>query len=60
MLYTEAGVQFVGKDSAYGMKKGEEYTSRDYHQPSDEVKPAWKPGTEFKAKHDSVLKAAGK
>jgi len=87
-LYTEAGVQFVGKDSTYGMKKREEYTSRDYHQPSDEVKsdwdlsgavedtqvllqvgyrvangsvwPAWKPGTEFKAKRDSVLKAAGK
>ena len=87
-LYTEAGVQFVGKDSAYGMKKREEYTSRDYHQPSDEVKsdwdlsgavedtrvllqvgyrvangnvwPTWKPGTEFKAKRDSVLKAVGK
>ena len=87
-LYTEAGVQFVGKDSTYGMKKREEYTSRDYHQPSDEVKsdwnlagavedtqvllqvgyrvangnvwPTWKPGTEFKAKRDSVLKAAGK
>ena len=87
-LYTEAGVQFVGKDSTYGMKKREEYTFRDYHQPSDEVKsdwdlagavedtqvllqvgyrvangnvwPTWKPGTEFKAKRDSVLKAAGK
>lgn len=87
-LYTEAGVQFVSKDSTYGMKKREEYTSRDYHQPSDEVKPdwdlsgavedtrvllqvgyrvangnvwpTWKPGTEFKAKRDSVLKAAGK
>ncbi len=87
-LYTEAGVQFVGKDSTYGMTKREEYTSRDYHKPSDEVKPdwdlsgavedtqvllqvgyrvangsvwpTWKPGTEFKAKRDSVLKAAGK
>jgi len=87
-LYTEPGVQFVGKDSTYGMKKREEYTSRDYHQPSDEVKPdwdltgavedtqvllqvgyrvangtvwpTWKPGTEFKAMRDAVLKAAGK
>ena len=87
-LYTEPGVQFVGKDSTYGMKKREEYTSRDYHQPSDEVKPdwdltgavedsqvllqvgyrvangtvwpTWKPGTEFKATRDAVLKAAGK
>ena len=84
-LYTEPGVQFVGKDSTYGMKKREEYTSRDYHQPSDEVKPdwdltgavedtqvllqvgyrvangtvwpTWKPGTEFKALRDAVLKA---
>ncbi|WP_373058052.1 M28 family peptidase [Gemmatimonas sp.] len=37
LLYTEAGVQFVGKDSTYGMKKREEYTSRDYQQPSDET-----------------------
>lgn len=83
-LYTEAGTHFIGKDSTYGMKKREEYTSRDYHQPSDEVKPdwdlsgavqdarallavgyrvlttetwpTWKPGTEFKAKRDSMMK----
>lgn len=82
-LYTEAGTHFIGKDSTYGMTKREEYTSRDYHQPSDEVKPdwdltgavqdarallavgyrvlttdtwpTWKPGTEFKAKRDSML-----
>jgi Zn-dependent M28 family amino/carboxypeptidase len=82
-LYTEAGTHFIGKDSTYGMSKREEYTSRDYHQPSDEIKPdwdltgavedarvlmqvgyrvltgstwpTWKPGTEFKARRDSML-----
>lgn len=40
-LYTESGVQFIGKDSTYGMTKREEYTARDYHKPSDEIKPDW-------------------
>ncbi len=40
-LYTESGVQFVGKDSTYGMTKRAEYASRDYHKPSDEVKSDW-------------------
>ena len=66
------------------MKKRDEYTTKDYHQPSDEVKPdwdfsggvddgrvlfrvgylvaqadhvpEWKPGNEFKAKRDSMMK----
>jgi Zn-dependent M28 family amino/carboxypeptidase len=82
-LDIDAGVSFVGKDSTYGMKKRDEYTEKDYHQPSDEVKPdwdlsggvqdtqtlfkvgyivasteaqpQWKPGTEFKAKRDSMM-----
>jgi len=84
-LYTEAGSHFIGKDSTFGAQKRDEYTSKDYHQVSDEVKPdwdlsgavedtrallavgyrvansdtwpTWKPGTEFKAKRDSVLAA---
>ena len=40
-LYTDAGTRYVGRDSAYGMTKREEYTARDYHKPSDEVKPDW-------------------
>jgi Zn-dependent M28 family amino/carboxypeptidase len=40
-LDPDAGVDFIGKDSTYGMKKRDEYTSKDYHQPSDEVKPDW-------------------
>lgn len=40
-LDTDAGIDFVGKPSGYGMKKRDEYTARDYHKPSDEVKPDW-------------------
>jgi len=83
-LYTDAGTEFIGKDSTYGQKKRDEYTEHDYHKPSDQAKPdwdlsgavedlqaffevgykvaqtdrwpEWKPGTEFKAKRDSMLK----
>jgi Zn-dependent M28 family amino/carboxypeptidase len=82
-LYLDAGTQFVGKDSTYGARKRDEYTARDYHKPSDDVKsdwdlsgavedtrvlfqvgyrvldgstwPTWKPGTEFKARRDSMV-----
>jgi Zn-dependent M28 family amino/carboxypeptidase len=84
-LDTDAGVEFIGKPADYGMKKRDEYTTNNYHQPSDEVKPdwdlsgaeddtrvlfkvgygvaqadampQWKPGTEFKAKRDSMMAA---
>ncbi len=82
-LYLEPGTEFVGKDPAFGRAKRDEYTTKDYHKPSDEVKPdwdlsgavddaralfevgyrvlrapewpTWKPGTEFKARRDSVM-----
>jgi Zn-dependent M28 family amino/carboxypeptidase len=82
-LYVDAGVEFIGRDSTYGMQKRDQYTNVDYHKPSDEVKPdwdlsgavedarvlfrvgvavangrtfpAWKPGTEFKARRDAML-----
>jgi Zn-dependent M28 family amino/carboxypeptidase len=40
-IFTDAGTQFVGRDSTYGMTKRDEYTTKDYHQPSDEVKADW-------------------
>ncbi len=40
-LYTDAGVDYVGKDASYGTQKREAYTSHDYHSPSDEVKDDW-------------------
>jgi Zn-dependent M28 family amino/carboxypeptidase len=83
-LYVNAGVDFIGKDSTYGMKKRQEFEDKDYHNVSDEVKPdwdlsgavadakalfkvgylvaqgdrmpEWKPGNEFKAKRDAMMK----
>jgi Zn-dependent M28 family amino/carboxypeptidase len=40
-LYTDTGVEFVGKPAAYSQQKRDEYTNKDYHAPSDEVKPDW-------------------
>ena len=82
-LDPDAGIEYIGKPNGYGMRKRDEYTDRDYHKPSDEVKPdwdlsgavedlralfrvgyvvaqtdalpAWKAGTEFKARRDSML-----
>lgn len=83
-LYTDSGVEYIGKPAGYGENKRDEYTSRDYHKVSDEIKPdwdltgavddtqlllevgyrvahddrwpEWKPGTEFKAKREEMLK----
>jgi len=88
-LYTDSGEEFIGKPEGYSKQKRDEYTEKDYHKVSDEVKPdwdlagavedlallfqvgyrvaqgdkypEWKPGTEFKAKREEMLKsAAGK
>jgi Zn-dependent M28 family amino/carboxypeptidase len=40
-LYLDSGEDFVGKDPSYGKQKRDEYTTKDYHKPSDEVKPDW-------------------
>ena len=83
-LYTDSGIEFIGKPPEYGKQKRDEYTEKDYHAPSDEVKPdwdlsgavedtqllfavgyrvanadrmpEWKPGNEFKAKRDEMMK----
>jgi Zn-dependent M28 family amino/carboxypeptidase len=83
-LYTDVGVEFVGKPAEYSKQKRDEYTNKDYHAPSDEVKPdwdlagavedaqllyavgyrvanadkfpEWKPGNEFRAKREEMLK----
>jgi Zn-dependent M28 family amino/carboxypeptidase len=83
-LYPDNGVDYIGKPAEYGRQKNDEYTSRDYHKVSDEVKPdwdlsgavedtqlllevgyrvaqedrwpEWKPGTEFKAKREEMLR----
>ena len=76
-----------GSPTGYGQQKRDEYTARDYHKVSDEVKPdwdlagavedlqlllrsglsrgrgrrypEWKPGTEFRAKREEMLKGFG-
>ena len=40
-LDPDSGIDFVGKDPAYGKTKRDEYTEKDYHAPSDEIKPDW-------------------
>jgi Zn-dependent M28 family amino/carboxypeptidase len=40
-LDPDAGIDFVGKDLAYGKTKRDEYTNNDYHAPSDQIKPDW-------------------
>jgi len=88
VLFIGSGVDFVGKPAGYGQQKRDEFTAKDYHKPSDEVKPdwdlsggaedaralfqvgyrvaqgdrypEWKPGNEFKATRDAMLKGDAK
>ncbi len=85
-LDPDSGIDYIGKPPEYGKQKRDEYTEKDYHNVSDEIKPdwdllgavedlqllfeagyrvandlklpQWKPGTEFKAKREAMLKAA--
>ncbi len=40
-LYTGAGKDVIGKPPGFGQQKKDEYVAKHYHQPSDEVDPAW-------------------
>jgi len=40
-LYTDSGIDYVGKDANYSKQKRDEYTEKDYHKVSDEIKPDW-------------------
>jgi Zn-dependent M28 family amino/carboxypeptidase len=40
-LNAKAGVDFIGKSSDFGKAKRDEYTQKDYHKVTDEVKPDW-------------------
>ena len=37
----DEGVEFVGKPAEYGQQVRAQYTERDYHKPSDIVRPDW-------------------
>jgi Zn-dependent M28 family amino/carboxypeptidase len=84
-LDPKGGRQYSGKSADFGKRKHDEYTERDYHKPSDEVKPdwdlsgavadlkllvelgyrvaqeprypEWKPGSEFRARREAMLRA---
>ncbi len=83
-LNTDAGVDYIGKPAGYAQQTRDDYTEKDYHGVSDEIKPnwdlsgavedlrllftvgyqvaqaekwpEWKPGTEFKAKRETMLR----
>jgi Zn-dependent M28 family amino/carboxypeptidase len=85
-LDPKGGRQYAGKSADFGKRKQDEYTEKDYHKPTDEVKPdwdlsgaaadmrllvelgyrvaqeprypEWKPGSEFRARREAMLKAA--
>ncbi|WP_250846895.1 M28 family metallopeptidase [Aquisphaera insulae] len=87
-LDPKAGKTFPGKPDDYGKKKADEYTEKDYHKVSDEIKPdwnlagaaedlgvvleigyrvaqgdvfpEWKPGSEFRARREAMLRPAPK
>jgi Zn-dependent M28 family amino/carboxypeptidase len=40
-LYTDSGMDYIGKDANFGKLKSDEYTAKDYHKVSDEIKPDW-------------------
>ena len=39
--YFEAGTEVLDKPPGFGEAKKKEYEDKDYHQPSDEVRPVW-------------------
>lgn len=40
-LYTDGGIDLVGKPAEYGPRKRGDYNRRHYHKVSDEIKPDW-------------------
>jgi Zn-dependent M28 family amino/carboxypeptidase len=40
-LNPDSGVEFIGKPASYGKEKRDEWTEKDYHKPSDQVKDWW-------------------
>ena len=40
-LNAKGGIDFPGKPPGFGLKKRDEYTQKDYHKVTDEVKPDW-------------------
>jgi Zn-dependent M28 family amino/carboxypeptidase len=84
-LDPKGGRQYAGKSADFGKRKQDEYTEKNYHKPSDEVRPdwdlsgavadmkllvelgyrvaeeprypEWKPGSEFRARREAMLRS---
>jgi Zn-dependent M28 family amino/carboxypeptidase len=41
VLAADEGSVFIGKSADFGQKKRDDYTTNDYHKPSDVIKPDW-------------------
>jgi Zn-dependent M28 family amino/carboxypeptidase len=39
--YFDEGTDVIGKPAGWGKAQKEEYEAKDYHQPSDELRPGW-------------------
>jgi Zn-dependent M28 family amino/carboxypeptidase len=40
-LNPDAGIDYIGRSAEWGQAKRDEYTAKDYHAPSDQVKKDW-------------------
>jgi Zn-dependent M28 family amino/carboxypeptidase len=40
-LYTHRSANTIDRPESYGLQKRQEYTEKDYHKPSDEIKADW-------------------
>jgi Zn-dependent M28 family amino/carboxypeptidase len=40
-LYLDEGTEFIGRPPGWGRQQKEAYEARDYHQPSDQLRPEW-------------------
>jgi len=40
-VYLDNGLDVIGRPEGWGKQKADDYTARDYHQPSDQIKPDW-------------------
>ena len=41
VMYAKSGTNYLGRPPGWGRTKADEYTEKDYHKVSDEVKPDW-------------------
>lgn len=40
-LDPDSGIEYIGRPEGWGLKMLDEFTTNDYHKPSDRVKPDW-------------------